>query len=162
MAYNPYPYYQTAFQQNYQPNYQTNQMQNGFVSVRTIEEAYNWPVAPGNSITFKVENTPYICTKTKGFSPLETPVFERYRLVKEEDAQKPQESPVEPFDAQSQIKLLWDEVTALKGLIGGQNEPSNDNAVSTVYDKSTAVHAKNGHPRKPAKQSTRNNSIYDE
>ena len=160
MAYNPYSYFQPNFQQNYQPN----QMQNGFVSVRTIEEAYNWPVAPGNSITFKVENTPYVCTKTKGFSPLETPVFERYRLVKEEAPQRPQEVPSEPFDAQSQIKLLWDEVTALKGLIEGGNDvqPSDDDAVPTVHEQSTAVHEKHGHSRKPTKQSTRNNSIYDE
>lgn len=59
----------------------------GFVSVRSIEEAFNYPVAPGNSVTFKDENAPYVYTKTKGFSQLEEPVFEKYRLVKEENGQ---------------------------------------------------------------------------
>lgn len=89
--YQPYP----AFP-NYplypQPTQQSQTIQNGFVSARTIEEAYNWPIAPGNSITFKIENAPYICTKTKGFSQLEQPIFEKYRLVKEEEEIKQEES----------------------------------------------------------------------
>lgn len=59
----------------------------GFVSVRSIEEAFNYPVQPGKSITFKDEYAPYVYTKTKGFSQLEEPVFEKYRLVKEENGQ---------------------------------------------------------------------------
>lgn len=59
----------------------------GFVSVRSIEEAFNYPVQPGKSVTFKDEYAPYVYTKTKGFSQLEEPVFEKYRLVKEENGQ---------------------------------------------------------------------------
>ena len=94
MAYNFFPQgyqqygypYQQAIPQTYQAQQSSQpQIQNGgFVSVRNIEEAFNWPVAPGNSITFKDENSPYIYTKTKGFSQLEAPIFERFRLVKEE------------------------------------------------------------------------------
>lgn len=91
-----YPYYQ-------QYPYQQNQ-QSGFVSARSVEEAYNYPVAPGNSLTFKIENQPLVCTKTKGFSPLEQPVFERYQLVKIEDApQKHAEQPSESVDYAEQI-----------------------------------------------------------
>ena len=64
---------------------QYNQQQTGFISVRNIEEARNYPVAPGNSITFKDETAPYVYTKTMGFSQLERPTFERYKLVKEDD-----------------------------------------------------------------------------
>ena len=100
----------------------TQQIQNGgFVSVRGIEEAYNWPVAPGNSIMFKDENAPYVYTKTKGFSQLDQPVFERYRLVKEDDASQgsnsPQNSPKDAQNYDNEIKLLWDEINALKGQI---------------------------------------------
>lgn len=108
MAYNFYP---TMYQQQYQQN------QGGFVSVRSIEEAFNYPIAPGNSIMFKVENTPYVCTKTKGFSPLDQPVFERYRLVKEDVPQKPPETPSEAFDAKTEINTIWDEIKALKAAI---------------------------------------------
>ena len=87
----PYPFYQ-----NY-PNYnqmfipqqqnvqQPTQIQNGgFVVVKDVNEALNYPVAPGNSVTFKNESQPYIYTKTLGFSQLDQPIFEIFRLVKED------------------------------------------------------------------------------
>ena len=135
MAYNYFPQsyqpyinpYQQNFQQQFPQQTQQNtqpQIQNsGFVSVRNIEEAFNWPVAPGNSITFKDENSPYIYTKTKGFSQLEAPIFERFRLVKEEDSQAQETSKNSPKASEKdckcdgQIKLLWDEVNALKSQI---------------------------------------------
>lgn len=92
-----YPYYQGyPFNQVYYPQLQnvqpqqqnTNQIQNGgFVMVKDISEALNYPVAPGNSVTFKNENQPYIYTKTLGFSQLDQPVFETFKLVKEEYAE---------------------------------------------------------------------------
>ena len=122
MAYNYYPGFQYPYTQPYQVQPvqgQSMQIQNGgFVSVRSMEEAYNYPIAPGNSITFKDENSPYVYTKTKGFSPLEQPIFEKYRLVKEEDgaqmAQNTPKTPQDAFNAQEQIKALWDEIEALK------------------------------------------------
>lgn len=90
---NNYPYY--PYQQQYQQiQQQPMQIQNGgLVSVRGIEEARNYPVAPGNSVTFKDETSPYVYTKTQGFSQLDRPVFEKYRLVKEEDVSIPVEKP---------------------------------------------------------------------
>ena len=118
MAYNYMPNYMPY---QYQPQYQQpQQMATGFVSVRNIEEAFNYPIAPGNSITFKDENAPYVYTKTKGFSPLEQPVFERYRLVKEEPgetAKMPQNSPEAPQadkSIQEQIDSLKKRITALE------------------------------------------------
>ena len=105
MAYNYYPnYYQPMYPQ-IQPTYQQQpqmqapqtqpvqqpvqpQIQNGgFVSVRSEQEARNYPIAPGNSVTFLDENAPYCYTKTMGFSQLDRPRFEKYRLVKEEETQ---------------------------------------------------------------------------
>jgi hypothetical protein len=90
----PYPYFQNYpnYNQLYYPqiqqsnqNLQSSQIQNGgFVVVKDITEAQNYPVAPGNSVTFKNENQPYIYTKTLGFSQLDQPIFETFRLVKEE------------------------------------------------------------------------------
>ena len=103
-----YPYMTPQVNQYYQG---TPQIQNGgFIPVKSIEEAYNWAVAPGNSITFKDENAPYVYTKTKGFSPLEPAVFEKYRLVKEDDAVKPVETalnaPEQPEFA-DEINRMW-------------------------------------------------------
>jgi hypothetical protein len=101
----PYPFYQGY--PNYNPMYYQQQLQNmqqmnnsqqniqssaqiqngGFVMVKDINEAMNYPVAPGNSVTFKNENLPYIYTKTLGFSQLDNPIFEKFRLVKEVDEQ---------------------------------------------------------------------------
>lgn len=78
-----YPQMQQMRQGN---NAMMPQIQNGgFVSVPSEDVARNYPVAPGTSITFKNENAPYIYTKTMGFSQLDRPIFEKYRLEKEED-----------------------------------------------------------------------------
>lgn len=64
------------------------QIQNGgFITVRSEAEARNYPVAPGTSVTFKHETAPYCYTKTMGFSQFEAPRFEKFRLVKEEEAE---------------------------------------------------------------------------
>lgn len=117
--YNSYPYTQqvpTVVPQA-QP---TMQIQNGgFISVRSEIEARNYPVALGNSITFKDENAPYVYTKTMGFSQLESPKFEKYRLIKEEDApvdapEVPTEQIVE-VDETSPIDEIKGEIGRIKG-----------------------------------------------
>ena len=107
---------------------------NGFVSVRSVQEAFNYPVAPGNSILFKDENAPFIYTKTKGFSQLEEPVFERYRLVKEEPehnnvtTENTEEfalkSDLSAFQSMisSEIKKLQEELNKIKGDVKNADE----------------------------------------
>ena len=131
-----YNNYLTGYQ-TYQPNFQTAaqnfqmaagqpmQIQNGgFVSVRSAQEAFNYPVALGNSVTFKDETAPYIYVKTRGFSQLEEPVFEQFQLVKVNTAQKASETPVQAIEVRegndtgyalkSDTAALWDEIEALK------------------------------------------------
>ena len=144
-AYNPYQQYQPNFQQqmqnqsNYQQSQQpiqNQQIQNGgFVSVHNENEARNYPIAPGNSVTFKDENAPYVYTKTQGFSQLDRPVFEKYRLVKEEEYQPQQVAQSAPTSAEnteqannidyalkSDLRALWDEIEALKKQIPKSKE----------------------------------------
>lgn len=87
--YNPNPgYAQQAY--NYQ---QPAQIQNSsFVPIPSEEDARNFPVQRGTSTTFRDENLPYLYIKTLGFGQLDSPVFEKYRLVKE-DAQNIQKQP---------------------------------------------------------------------
>ena len=95
-AYNGYypanyqPYYQQPYQQMQlaQQQAQMQQRQNEFIRVRSKEEAMNYPVAPSNSVTFINEVAPYCYVKTMGASQLDRPVFETYKLVKEEDESK--------------------------------------------------------------------------
>ena len=137
-VYNPYQQFQPNFQQqqqvqnNIQPSFQQSQqpqqIQNGgFVSVHNENEARNYPIAPGNSVTFKDENAPYVYTKTQGFSQLDRPVFEKYRLVKEEEYQPQQVAQNVPtneekseqannidYALKSDLRALWDEIETLK------------------------------------------------
>ena len=114
-TYQPYPYNGQYQQYQQQPQQQPTQ-NGGFISVRSIEEAFSWPVAPGNSIMFKDENSPYVYTKTRGFSQLDQPIFEKYRLVKEEEgqniAQKPPQAPEKGVE--DEIASLWEEVRLLQ------------------------------------------------
>lgn len=134
-TYQPYQYPQQYQYQNFQQipqpmnNYQGNmqqqpqQIQNGgFISVHNIQEAINYPVAPGNSVTFKDENSPYIYVKTKGFSQLEEPIFKKFRLIEESDTQ-PEESTTTvteqavnyaDFAKQADVTALWSEIEMLK------------------------------------------------
>ena len=127
------PYMMQSQMQN-QPSAQTQQVQNGgFIPAPNEDFARNYPVAPGNSVSFKDENAPYVYTKTMGFSQLDRPVFEKYRLIKEDnEADEKSETKnivTESLDAfkdelskfksdMSDIKddmdKVWDEVNALK------------------------------------------------
>lgn len=124
-----YPYPQNNFQlpqviQNQQtmpvPT-QTQQLQtNGLVIVRSEEEARNYPIAYGNSVTFKDETAPYIYTKTMGFSQMDRPIFEKFKLVKE-DVEGGSATEITPTidlsvldDIKTDIEALWDEVKFLR------------------------------------------------
>lgn len=115
----PYNYYQPYYQQ-YQPysaNQQPQQIQNGgFVSVRSAQEAFNYPVALGNSVTFKDETAPYIYVKTRGFSQLEEPIFEQFQLVKVDNAQKQEAAQAETaeYALKSDVLTLKEEIDWLK------------------------------------------------
>lgn len=119
MAYNYFPQYfqpqqmQMPMQQTQAPAQQT---QTGFVSVRSEEEARNFPVAYGNSVTFKDENAPYIYTKTMGFSQLDRPIFDKYKLVKEEAEIQIQTPKTDPKfgDLEAEIGRLWQAIDDLK------------------------------------------------
>ena len=85
MAYGSY--FPTGYQPYQMPQIQQQpqQIQNGgYMTVRSEDEARNYPIALGNSMTFFNEREPYCYKKTMGFSPLDRPTFERYRIIKEE------------------------------------------------------------------------------
>lgn len=123
----PYPYfYPNQPMQQLGQNLPTQQSQ--FVMVRSEMEARNYPVGFGNSVTFKDETAPYVYSKTMGFSQLDKPIFEKYRLVKEESEET---KPVD--DYRSEIDRLWEEINALKER---KNESKSNGNVSTVSTKS--------------------------
>ena len=125
MAYNNYfGGYPASYQQYQAPNYQMTaqpqpmQIQNGgFVSVRSAQEAFNYPVALGNSVTFKDETAPFIYVKTRGFSQLEEPIFEQFQLVKVDNSQKaaePEQTTSTEYALKSDLTALQEEIDLLK------------------------------------------------
>ena len=124
MAYNPYTgtagYNPTWF--NNQPMFPTQmsgtqQTQNsGFISVRSAQEAMNYPVAPGNSITFKDEAQPYVYVKTMGFNQMEQPTFKRYRLVEEDLNTIPEVASKQPaqWASKTELEELQQQVALLR------------------------------------------------
>lgn len=118
-----YPTNYNAYQNQMLQQNQQNSMSGNLINVHNEDEARNYPVAPGNSVTFKDENQPYIYTKTMGFSQLDRPVFERYKLIKEELPVQSIATPVENKYALkddltnlvNKVMDLQEEIFALKG-----------------------------------------------
>jgi hypothetical protein len=78
----------------------------------TEEFAFNYPVGMGNCVTFKVEGKPIVIEKSMGFSQLESPRIERYRLIKED--QEPQKEETDLDRINVEIKAIWDEINSIK------------------------------------------------
>ena len=113
-----YPNYYYPQQQQQIPQ---RQEQSGFIRVPGEQQAREWPIAPGNSLTFKDESAPYIYIKTMGMNSFEMPVFEKYRLIKEEDPsvqQHPDDTIVnlenELNEVRNSYQLLRNEVEEMK------------------------------------------------
>ena len=106
--------YQSYFQptQMYQQPQQTSQIQNGgCVPVWAEQEARNYPVTRGTSVTFRDETAPFIYIKSVGFGQQDNPIFEKFKKVEEE--QEPKEDVVNK-KFKNEISALWNEINALK------------------------------------------------
>lgn len=71
------PYYGGYMQQYQQPQ------QASFIRVQNEQQAREWPIAPGGSMTFIDDNAPYCYTKSMGMSQFDVPVFKRFKLTEE-------------------------------------------------------------------------------
>lgn len=112
-------------QQNALPTQPTQQIQNGgFMVIPSEDMVRNYPVAPGNCVTFKIEGKPIVMEKSMGFSQFESPKIDRYRLVKEEveeEVNESQETDVVKEDHYEEIKTdidkLWGAIDEIKANI---------------------------------------------
>lgn len=93
----PYNY---LYNPNYQPNYQQNYQQftNGLVHVQSESIARNYPVAPGNSVTFINDTAPFCYIKTVGYMPTDAPDFRIYKRIDD----VPTEAPTAPTQPHNQ------------------------------------------------------------
>ena len=140
--YGYYPQYQQGTQMSL-PNQQPQIQNGGLISVRNEMEARNYPIASGTSITFKDENSPYVYTKTMGFSQLDRPTFEKFRLVREDvsEAQiQPQtQKPINlsTYVEKAEFEALRSEFEAFKEEI--INEQRVNSSTASLTTKSNAI-----------------------
>lgn len=160
--YNPYPNpfgylppnYQANIPQNIPQQYQSNnQIQNqstqnignplqiSCVVVQSEQEARSYPVAPGNNVIFKNETSPFMYSKTMGSSPLDPPVFEKYRLVKEDENETTEKetkvkeevdlsvyvlkSDLDAYVKKSEVSSLTEQIEKLKREVASLRDRSN-------------------------------------
>jgi len=134
--YNPYQYYPTQTnayptQMNVGPTQPTQnipQIQDGgFVTIPNADMVYNYPVAMGKCVTFKVEGKPIIIEKSMGFSQLDSPKIERYRLVKEdsENNDSGERGMSELDKVKSDIKDIWGKLDEIEN--SKKNPPRREN-----------------------------------
>ena len=124
----PYPNYFNNYYGNASGNYPNQTMQqfvpqiqnSGFIVVKSEQEIFNYPVGCGNSVNFKLENAPYLYTKTMGFSQFDKPVIEKYKLVKEDTQETAVEEKKPEVDnsaldlIKGEIGDIWKEIEAIK------------------------------------------------
>ena len=75
---------------NFYNQFYQQPQQASFIRVQSEQQAREWPIAPGNSMTFIDDNAPYCYTKSMGMSQFDIPVFKRFRLTEEAPTQSVQ------------------------------------------------------------------------
>jgi hypothetical protein len=86
--------------------------------VNSKEEAYYWPLGPGNTMIFFKGDDLFV--KSMGYNTAEPPKFDEY--IKKVPEQKENQSD----DYKSEIDKLWGEINALKKMPHNQWKPKNE------------------------------------
>lgn len=109
-----------------QPQQQTIQ-QGGYVPVSSEKEAMDYLVAQGTSVTFIDWTNLKAYLKTRGFSPVEQPIFKRYNLVEETENEIKEEPNKEVEYAQkADLAALQGEFNKLKEQIQKLSKPKKE------------------------------------
>ena len=124
-------YFNQFYNPTYVPNYQQNQtiQDERFVLIPSEKDAWAFPIRHGTSVTFRDEKLPYIYTKTLGFSQMDSPIFEKYRLIKETpqnatETIKDEELPI--YVTKSEFEAIREEMEALKNTVASLRKELGD------------------------------------
>lgn len=100
MAYNPYFNYQNPYVPQYQPQYQTQQ---GITWVQGMAGAMAVNVPAGQSVVLLDSEAPYAYKKETGLDGKPLPI-EKFRLVKENEQEKPKEDNLKDYIKREEIE----------------------------------------------------------
>lgn len=99
--------------------YQQTIQYGGYMNVRSKDEAFNYPVAPGTMMIFAQNDGESIFTKIMGFSQYDKPFFNEYVRVKEEPSNSPNLGAKNAQPNNSATPSLESEFEAIRGQIEG-------------------------------------------
>lgn len=100
MAYNPYFNYQNPYVPQYQPQYQQTQ---GIIWVDGKIAAQGYNVGAGQSVILMDSNAPYVYKKETAQDGRPLPM-ETYKLVKENEQEKPKENELKDYIKREEIE----------------------------------------------------------
>lgn len=128
--------------QQAEQNKQIIQSSSDFIKVKNIEEAKNYPVAPGHCVSFQDENAPYIYTKTMGFSQFDRPRFEKIRLVKETEDEElnTEETVVEKETKEGSSESFTPVVDIESNIVGSPTIQNINNTLLSFTDEVELIH----------------------
>lgn len=113
----------------------------GFIVVPNEEAVKSYAVAPGNFVTFKIENQPIVIEKSMSRSQFASPHYERYKLLKEDmngDISSEEKTTTAPPSSDDNYKLdlgeiknaindVKSQVDSIKSMIRGMSGKPNNN-----------------------------------
>lgn len=131
-----------------QPQQQTTST-GALIPVPDEDFARSYPVAFGQSVSFRDENQPYIYTKTMGVSQMEPPSFKKYKLV-EEPTGDPEKSPEGNFSNSFMDKMkedlssIFESLAALQESVKNLTDSTDESKEQTelLWDELDAVKSK--------------------
>lgn len=109
---------------------QLAQQNNMIIHVPSEDVARNYSVAPGGSVTFIDDNSPYCYTKTAGVNQFDVPTFRKFRLVEEtaneQRQEQKQDNPVVDDLVQKEIEELKARIDALENKFSANQNQQNE------------------------------------
>ena len=106
---------QQVLQQPQPQQTQTIKMSSDVVVVKSEQNVVDFPVAPGTSTIFKIENQPLLFIKTMGISQFDSPTIEKW-IKDEKDAKEeiPVTNSQEISELRSDIDIIKEELSDLR------------------------------------------------
>lgn len=126
----------------------------GVVVVPSEEDVKRYPVAPGNVVTFRLDNKPILIEKSMSWSQFDSPRYERYKLIKEDMPQEAENvTPTAEYALKTDVEGLRGDIEKVTARIDKLKEKI------VKAEKSLEDALK---PKKPAAKLTKNEDTEDD
>lgn len=118
----------------YQMIQQPQQIQS-YVTVKSEQEAINYPVGYGNTVVFRDESKPFLYLKQMGYSNFDKPIFERYKRIDDATPEATEDWKSAIGDINTQIDKLRSDIDFLKDRKKRREENEHNSNGKSVQSK---------------------------